>query len=146
MRIRLIEGARKTDALLWAAQALLALAFVFAGGMKLVMPVEALTAGTKLPGAFMRVVGVLEVLGGLGLVLPGLLRTRVVLTPLAAAGLVLVMAGATGATMATLGGAGTLVPVAFGTLLVLVAVGRWRFAHHETARVPGRRAAVPAAV
>ena len=71
---------------LWIVQALLALLFLFTGGMKLVLPIEELTAEMPLPGLFVRFIGVAEVLGALGLVLPGLLRIRPGLTPLAAAG------------------------------------------------------------
>src|SRR5262249_51081619 len=55
---------------LWIVQALLALLFLFAGGMKLVLPLEALTGSIPMPGAFLRFIGVCEVLGGLGLILP----------------------------------------------------------------------------
>ena len=79
---------------LWTVQALLALVFLFAGGMKLVMPLEMLTSQIALPGIFIRFIGVCEVLGALGLILPGLLRIRQDLTPLAARGLVVIMVGA----------------------------------------------------
>ena len=49
----------------------------------------------QLPGAFLHFIGVCEVLGGLGLVLPNLLRIRQGLTPLAAVGLLIIMIGAT---------------------------------------------------
>ena len=81
---------------LWIVQALLALLFLFAGGMKLVMPIEELTKQMPLalPGWFIRFIGVVEVLGALGLILPWLTGIRPGLTPLAAAGLVILMAGA----------------------------------------------------
>ena len=83
---------------LWIVQALLAALFLFAGGMKLVMPIEELMKQMPLPlpGWFLRFTGVVEVLGALGLILPGLLGIRPGLTPLAAAGLVIVMIGAVG--------------------------------------------------
>jgi uncharacterized membrane protein YphA (DoxX/SURF4 family) len=80
---------------LWVVQALLALLFLFAGGMKLVMPLHDLTKQMPLPGLFLRFVGTSEVLGAIGLILSGLLRIRKGLTPLAACGLVIIMAGAT---------------------------------------------------
>src|SRR5437867_7436492 len=80
---------------LWTVQGLLAALFLFTGGMKLVLPLEALKGPVPLPGWFMRFLGVAEVLGALGLILPGLLRIRPGLTPLAAAGLVIIMIGAT---------------------------------------------------
>ena len=85
---------------LWIVQGLLALLFLFAGGMKLVLPIEALTEQMPLPGLFVRFIGVAEVLGGIGLILPGLLRIRPGLTPLAAVGLVIIMIGATVLTLA----------------------------------------------
>src|SRR5919198_5922257 len=80
---------------LWTIQGLLALLFLFTGGMKLMLPIEVLTAQLPLPGWFVRFIGVAELLGALGLILPGLLRIRPGLTPLAAAGLVIIMIGAT---------------------------------------------------
>src|ERR1700744_2459287 len=106
-------------------QGLLALLFLFAGGAKLVLPVAELTKDTPiLSGGFLRFIGVSEVLGGLGLILPGLLRTRQWLTPLAAACLVVIMIGATVVTLMTGGGVTALVPFATGLLLVFVAYGR----------------------
>ena len=116
---------RRISVALWIVQGLLAALFLFAGGMKLVMPIAALTAQTPLPGSFIRVIGVLEVLGALGLVLPALLRLHASLTPLAAAGLVIVMAGAVGATLVTGPAATALVPVAVGIILAVVVYGRW---------------------
>src|SRR5262245_25198922 len=85
----------KGNAALWTVQALLALLFLFGGLTKLVMPIEALTAQVALPGPFLRFVGAAETLGAIGLILPGLLRIATWLTPLAAAGLLIIMTGAT---------------------------------------------------
>ena len=109
---------------LWIIQGLLALLFVFAGGTKLVLPIEEMTKDIVLPGAFLRFLGVAEVLGGLGLVLPGLTGIRPGLTPLAAAGLVIIMIGAT-VLMLTHGGIGqALFPLVVLLLLAFVAYGR----------------------
>ena len=80
---------------LWIVQGLLALLFLFTGVMKLVLPLEVLTEQFPLPGLFVRFLGVAEVLGAVGLILPGLLGIRPGLTPLAAAGLLIIMMGAT---------------------------------------------------
>ena len=72
---------------LWIVQALLALLFSFAGGMKFVMSIEEMTKQIPLPGWFLHFIGVCEVLGALGLIVPWLTRIRPGLTPLAAAGL-----------------------------------------------------------
>ena len=116
----------RTSGVLWVLQVLLAALFLFAGGMKLVSPIAALTQQVALPGPFLRFIGVAEVLGALGLVLPGLLRLRTDLTPIAAAGLVIIMAGAVGVTMATMGAGQAVVPGVVGVLATGVAVGRWR--------------------
>jgi len=116
---------------LWTIQVLLALLFLFAGGMKLVMPIEEMTKQIALPGLFLRFIGVAELLGGLGLVLPGLLRIRPGLTPLAAAGLVIIMIGATALTLVIGPVAPALIPLVVGLLAVFVAYGRWRLAPHR---------------
>ena len=113
---------------LWVVQGLLALLFLFAGGMKLVVPLEALQGPVALPGLFLRCIGVAEVLGALGLILPGLLRIRPGLTPLAAAGLVIIMTGATVVTVAGGQLAPALLSVVVGLLAAFVAFGRWRLA------------------
>jgi hypothetical protein len=116
---------------LWIVQGLLALIFLFSGGMKLILPLEVLTAPMPLPGLFVRFIGVAEVLGAIGLILPGLLRIRPGLTPLAAAGLVIVMIGATVLTLAGGDVAPALIPLAVGLLAAFVAYGRWRLTPHR---------------
>ena len=111
---------------LWIVQALLALLFLFAGGMKLIMPIEEMTKQIPLPGLFLRFIAVCEVLGALGLILPGLTRIGPGLTPLAAAGLVIIMIGATVVTLATADVALALIPLVVGLLAAFVAYGRWR--------------------
>jgi uncharacterized membrane protein YphA (DoxX/SURF4 family) len=115
---------------LWVVQVLLALLFLFAGGMKFVMSVEEMTKQMPVPlsGWFLRFIGVAEILGGLGLILPGLLRIRPGLTPLAAAGLVIIMIGATVITLTWMGVAQALMPLVVGLLAAFVAYGRWRLA------------------
>ncbi len=111
---------------LWILQALLALLFLFAGSMKLILPIEMMMAQMPLPlpGLFLRFIGTAEVAGALGLILPGLLRIRPMLTPLAACGLVIIMIGATVVTLAAGGGVSALVPLVVGLLCTTVAYGR----------------------
>lgn len=113
---------------LWIIQALLAVLFLFAGGMKLVLPIEEMTEQIPMPGSFLRFIAVCEVLGAIGLILPWLLRIRPGLTPLAAAGLGIIMIGATVTTLATAGVAMALFPLVVGILAAFVAYGRWRLA------------------
>ena len=117
---------------LWVVQGLLALLFLFAGAMKFVMPIEEMTRQipVPLPGLFLRFIGVAEVLGAIGLILPGLLRIRPGLTPLAAAGLAIIMIGATVITLAAGDVAPALIPLTVGLLAAFVSYGRWRQAPH----------------
>lgn len=109
---------------LWVIQGPLAVIFLLAGGMKLILPIEALSGPVGLSGPFLRFIGVAEVLGALGLVLPWLLRIRPGLTPLAAAGLVVIMTGATVVTAMAGQASAALVPLTVGLLAALVAYGR----------------------
>lgn len=116
---------------LWIIQVLLALLFLFAGGTKLVLPLDVLTAmgspnQVHLPGLLIRFIGVCEVLGALGLILPGVFRIRPDLTPLAAAGLMIIMVGAVVTTLASGDVAPALFPLVVGILTAFVAYGRWR--------------------
>ena len=121
---------RHLNVTLWIVQALLAIVYLFSGSMKLIMPIEEMTRDVPLPGAFLRFIGVAEVLGGLGLVLPWLLGIRPHLTPLAGAGLTIIMIGATAITTATMGLVMGLIPLTVGSLVAFVAYGRWRLTPH----------------
>jgi len=116
---------KRTNTILWIVQTLLALLFLFAGSMKLILPIEAMAGPIGLSGPFLRFIGVAEVLGGIGLILPCLLNIRPLLTPLAAAGLVIIMGGATVVTV--LGGAlaGAMVPFTVGLMSSSIVYGRW---------------------
>lgn len=124
---------RKVSAVLWLVQGVLALLFLFAGGMKLAVPPEVLATMSPLPVLFMQFIGLAEVLGGLGLILPCLLRIRPGLTPVAAGCLALEMIGATLTTITIGGGMTALMPLVVGLLAAFVVYGRWRLAP-QTAR------------
>jgi hypothetical protein len=111
---------------LWTAQWLLALLFLWAGGVKLVLPLEMLKGPVALPGLFVRFIGVAETLGAIGLILPWILRIRPGLTPIAAGGLVIIMIGATVITLIGGGGASALFPATVGILAGAVAYNRGR--------------------
>jgi hypothetical protein len=115
----------RNNRLLWTLQFLLAALFLFAGGVKLVMPAEALAAQSpQLSPLLLKFVGTMEVLGALGLVLPGLTGIRPHLTSLAAAGLVVIMIGATTLTAATMGVLPAVFPFVVGVLVTAIAVAR----------------------
>jgi len=86
------------NTVLWVMQIILALLFLMAGGMKVVTPyaqfIQKMPWGKDLQPRTIKAVGVLEVLGALGLVLPGLLNFLPTLIPYAAAGLAVTMIGA----------------------------------------------------
>src|SRR4029453_9567576 len=112
---------------LWIAQALLALLFLMSGVSKLLSPVDLLgDQFTPLPGAFMRFIGAIEVLGAVGLILPALLRIHPFLTPLAAAGLLIDMVAATIFTLIYLNPSMVVFPLVTAVLCAFVAYGRWR--------------------
>ena len=86
---------------LWAVAGVLALVFFAAGAMKLIQSKEKLTADPNMawieqfsPG-MIKLIGLLEVLGAIGLILPVVPGIAPVFVPLAAVGLVLLMIGAT---------------------------------------------------
>lgn len=116
----------KANAALWTIQILLAALFLYAGGMKLRMPAKLLASQSSLPVAFMRFIGAAEVFGAIGLVLPGLLRIHTILTPIAAAGLVIIMIGAVIVTVLTSTVALAALPFVVGLLAAAIAYGRWR--------------------
>jgi uncharacterized membrane protein YphA (DoxX/SURF4 family) len=83
---------------LWIVQILLAVAFLGAGAMKLTQPkdkiAQSMPWAADFSGGAVKAIGLVEVLGALGLVLPAVTGIATVLTPLAAVGLALVMVGA----------------------------------------------------
>jgi succinate dehydrogenase/fumarate reductase cytochrome b subunit len=115
---------------LWIVQILLAALFLFSGAAKFFTPVDQMTQG--MPGwmsiSFLHFIGVCEMLGGIGLILPGLLHIKPGLTPLAAACLTIIVIGATVVTV--MGGmlAVALLPLVTTLLAAFVAYGRWRLA------------------
>jgi uncharacterized membrane protein YphA (DoxX/SURF4 family) len=118
---------------LWIVQGLLALLFLSSGSMKLGLPLLVMPQQISLllpvmtlplPGLFMRFIGIAQVAGAIGLILPGLLRIRPGLTPLAACGLVVIMIGATVVTLASGEVAAALFPLVVGLLCAFVAYGR----------------------
>jgi len=113
---------------LWITQGILAAVFVGAGVMKLTRSKESLQVlpgmgyMTELPALQLKLIGTAELLGCLGLILPWWLGRLPILTPLAAAGLTVLMIGA------TMTHVRRKEPIAFtsalGALAAFVAIGR----------------------
>jgi uncharacterized membrane protein YphA (DoxX/SURF4 family) len=112
--------------LLWIIQILLALLFLFSGVTKLypLMDMTPPPNSINFPIWFLKFIAVCEVLGALGLILPGLLRRNQYLTPLAAIGLLIIMIGAVIATIMGPGLKFIVIPVITGLLCAFVAYGR----------------------
>ena len=121
------SSARTTNRLLWTAQTLTALLFLFAGSMKFIMPVEKMQQGPIVfPLAFLYFIGACECLGALGLILPAATRVETILTPLAAAGLTIIMIGATTVSILAMGPAAGIFPAVVGVVTAWIAYGRTR--------------------
>ena len=116
---------------LWVVQVCLALLFLYGGAIKLVppdsLPGAALLAAllSPLPKWFVDFIGITEVLGALGLILPVRLGILPILTPLAAIGLTMEMIGATIFVVLFYGVAPAAFSVMTGLLLTFVAAGCW---------------------
>lgn len=80
---------------LWVAQVILAAIFLLTGTMKVTQPIEELSQSMTWVNDFsagmVGFIGISELLGGIGLLLPALLRIKTILTPLAALGLFIIM-------------------------------------------------------
>lgn len=85
---------------LWVVQVLLGAAFMMSGFVKLTQPfaelTQTMTWAADLPQGLVRFIGLAELLGGIGLILPAATRIQPLLTGYAAIGLLLVMVLAAG--------------------------------------------------
>jgi uncharacterized membrane protein YphA (DoxX/SURF4 family) len=120
---------------------LLAALFIFAGVMKFVIPMEEMLKQmpVPLPGWFLRFIGVAELAGGLGMIVPGLLRIKPWLTSLAACGLVIIMIGATAITAMSGDIKSALMPLVVALLAAFVAYGRGKLVPVADRAATGRR-------
>lgn len=120
----------RNNRVLWVLQILLAALYLFAGGFKLVAAPEQMraTPDDPIPSAnmvlFLRAIGGFEVLGALGLVLPGLTGVRRQLTSIAAGCLAIIMAGAVVIGVMQMGVSAGILPLIAGVLDLIVMRGR----------------------
>lgn len=116
---------------LWVAQVLLALLFAFAGYTKLVTPIADLATmmawAPTFPEWLVRVIGLLEIAGALGIILPAATRVLPWLTPLAALGFAVIQVLAIGL-HAMRGESAMTLPLnlILLALAILVVWGRWQ--------------------
>ena len=118
------QSGRGLNIVLWIIQALLAAFFIFGGVFKLIGPIEEAATQTHMPVLFLRFIGLCETLGALGLILPGMLRIKRMLTPLAAIGLMIITIGATVVTLALGQGAMAAFPFVTALVCAFIAYGR----------------------
>jgi len=132
-----MQSSKKLNVALWIVQGFLALFFALASGApKLFLPPEMLPMPIPLPHVFILFIGTAEVLGAVGLILPGLLRIRPGVTPLAATCLVLLtMCAATYQLLAHQPESAAFALV-MGVLAAAVAYGRGRLAPLGTRAAP----------
>ena len=130
---------------LWVLQVLLALFLGLASSVpKLFLPADMLPPlPIPLPAALILFIGVAELAGALGLILPGALKIQTWLTPLAAAGLGLVALGGMGYQLASGEPGNAVFATVIAALCMFVAYGRWQLAPHRarTDAAPIRAAA-----
>ena len=124
--------ARALNVTLWAGQLLLAALFLLVGYTHAVAPIDVAIQRApwvaSLPAALVRFIGVAELAGAIGLLLPAAPRVRPILTPLAALGLATLMALAIPFHLLRGEGSVVIINLVLGALAVLVAVGRTRWA------------------
>jgi hypothetical protein len=128
-RLRGMRSRITLNGVLWTLQVLLALFFgLGSGAPKFFLPPEMLGLPIPLPQPFVVFIGVAEVLGALGLILPGLTHVRPGLTPLAAAGLVLLTVCAAVYQLAAKQPGNAVFALLIGALAAFLGYGRWRLA------------------
>jgi len=125
---------KRTNVRLWVTQVALAALFLFAGSGKLFGSSEAIAETSDFPVLLLRFIGACEVLGAIGLIVPWALRIKPGLTPLAAAGLGIIMVGATVTVAVTMSPALALVDLAIAAALVSVVSGRRSYAQRSRQR------------
>ena len=120
----------RDNRVLWVLQILLAALYLFAGGFKLVATPEQMVASQTdpIPSAnmvlFLRMIGVFEVLGAIGLVVPGLTGIKRHLTSVAAGCLAFIMLGAIVVSIMQIGVSAAIMPLVVGLLDLVVMFGR----------------------
>jgi hypothetical protein len=109
---------------LWVVQGLVALVFMFAGVFKLMTPAAVLEEQAHMNAYFLKFIATCEVLGALGLILPGVLNIQRRLTPIAAVGLTIIMIGAISVSLLQGMAATAILPLIVGVLAIVIVLSR----------------------
>ena len=116
---------------LWIVQGLLAVAFAVSGLTKMLKSYSSIIADPKMgwandfSGGFVKFIGAAEAAAALGMVLPGVTGIAPMLTPLAGAGLVVMMLGAAATHLRRSETLMAIPPLMLGVLAAFVAYGRF---------------------
>jgi len=136
MAIETKPQSKKLNVTLWVLQVILALMFLNAGFMKGFRPIAEIAPqipwAPEFPEWLVRFIGLSELFGALGLILPAALKIRPQLTTLAAAGIAIVMLLAT--LFHIFRGEFFMIPmtgILFG-LAAFIAYGRWKLVAFKT--------------
>ena len=124
------ETSKTMNFTLWVAQILLTGLLVWAGLMKLLLPIEKLSAKFpwtgQVPLFLVKFTGMIDLLGAIGLILPSLLRIQPKLTPFAASGLIILMICASVFHISRGEASGIGLNIVFGFIALFVAWGRFK--------------------
>lgn len=124
-----MHDGRMVDLFLWSAQGFLSLFFFFAGAPKVLgRGIDRWTGFSDLPRPLVVFIGITEILGAAGLVLPMSVRTLPWLTPLAAVGLAVVVLMASGFHLRADERLPAVETALWAALASVVAAGRWHTA------------------
>ncbi len=122
-----MRPSKNLNRFLWFLQIVFGLFFALGSGLpKLILPLESLPMPIPIAPPLLMFIGVAELLGGIGLILPGLLHIRPGLTPLAAAGLVLITIAATGYNLAADSAGSAIFAAVVGLIMAFIGYCRWR--------------------
>ena len=126
--------------LLWVLQVLLALAFLAHGWLLLSPPASiAAQMNASLPRWFQLFLGGVEVLGGVGVIVPAVTRIRPRLVSYAAAGIMIIMIGATIFHLSRGELSSAIVTAVLLAMATFVALMRWRLLPIVPRRVGARK-------
>lgn len=118
-----------SNIVLWILQIILAAFFIFPGGTKIITSKEALIKRNMItdndPVTPVRLIGIMEILGVIGIILPWLLKVYPILTPIAAIGFAIVMIGAFAVHYSKKDY--KILPVLFGVFVIAIVVAWFRF-------------------
>jgi hypothetical protein len=123
---------KTSNIIVWVAQILLFTSLIWAAYLKILQPITQLETmwswtGEVSPG-FVRLTGIIDLLGGLGVLLPTLLRFKPLLTPIAAVGIVLLMISASIFHICRGEASQIGFNLVFGAIAAFVAYGRFKLA------------------